>query len=174
MCRVFVRESTFKLPEDISLPVIMIGPGTGIAPMRAFLQEIKWRRDTYGSSKVGEADLYFGCRRFNEDYIYEEELLDYCKNDTLSRLEVAFSRDGPAKKYVQHLMIESKERLWDLISNKGAHVYVCGGTNMGKQVRDAFEDIISDLGDMTGDEATKYVKNMQDVRPQRYTQELWS
>ena len=71
-------------------------------------------------------------------------------------------------------MIESKERLWDLISNKGAHVYVCGGTNMGKQVRDAFEDIISDLGDMTGDEATKYVKNMQDVRPQRYTQELWS
>ena len=110
----------------------------------------------------------------NEDYIYEEELLDYCKNDTLSRLEVAFSRDGPAKKYVQHLMIESKERLWDLISNKGAHVYVCGGTNMGKQVRDAFEDIISDLGDMTGDEATKYVKNMQDVRPQRYTQELWS
>ena len=87
-CRVYVKQSTFKLPEDTSLPIILIGPGTGIAPMRAFLQERKWQRDTYGMNKVGETDLYFGCRRPDEDYIYEEELLSYTRDGTLTRLEL--------------------------------------------------------------------------------------
>ena len=173
MCRVFVKKSTFKLPTDVSIPVIMIGPGTGIAPMRAFLQEIKWRRETYGVDKVGDADLYFGCRRPTEDYIYEEELLSYAREGTLTRLEVAFSR-ADNKKYVQHLMLASKERLWKLISEQGAHVYVCGGTNMGKQVRETFEKIIAEVGNMNETKSMEYVKQMQDVRPQRYTQELWS
>ena len=88
MSRVFVKKSTFKLPEDTSLPIVMIGPGTGIAPMRAFLQERKWQRETYGLDNVGETDLYFGCRRPDEDYIYEDELLSYTRDGTLTRLEL--------------------------------------------------------------------------------------
>ena len=151
----------------------MIGPGTGIAPMRAFLQERKWQRDTYGTNKVGDTDLFFGCRRPEEDYIYEDELMRYTRDGTLTRLEVAFSRAGN-KKYVQHLMSDSAERLWTLISEGGAHVYVCGGTNMGKQVRETFEQIIVESGNMSAKEAAEFIKKMQDVRPQRYTQELWS
>tara|TARA_B110000208_G_C11670322_1_gene394970 strand:- start:148 stop:507 length:360 start_codon:yes stop_codon:yes gene_type:complete len=86
----------------------------------------------------------------------------------------AFSRANN-KKYVQHMMSDSGERLWNLISEQGAHVYVCGGTNMGKQVRETFEKIMLEFGGMTNTkDASSYIKKLQEARPQRYTQELWS
>tara|TARA_B100000795_G_scaffold89894_1_gene65421 strand:- start:1634 stop:1903 length:270 start_codon:yes stop_codon:yes gene_type:complete len=85
----------------------------------------------------------------------------------------AFSRAGN-KKYVQHLMVDSGERLWKLISERGAHIYVCGGTRMGKQVLETFQKIIVEHGNLETKKAANFIKDMQDVRPQRYTQELWS
>ena len=87
-CKVFVRPSTFNMPKDPSVPIIMVGPGTGIAPMRAFLQERRHQRATLGAGAVGETDLFFGCRRRHEDFIYEEELLSYTQDGTLTNLHL--------------------------------------------------------------------------------------
>ena len=174
--RVFVRTSTFNLPKDPSVPIIMVGPGTGIAPMRAFLQERRHQRKTLGNDRVGASILYFGCRRSQEDYIYHEELDGFVQDGTLTDLQVAFSREGKKKEYVQDLMLKSDQaqRICDLIVNNGAHFYVCGGTKMGNQVKKTLENIISSSGNMEAQAATAYVKAMQDTVPQRYVQELWS
>ena len=175
-CRVFVRPSTFNLPDKPSVPIIMIGPGTGIAPMRAFLQERRHQRETLGAEAVGETDLYFGCRRKNEDFIYEDELMEFTRDGTLTNLHLAFSREGAAgqKRYVQHIMEESSHaaRIWDLMSNHGAHIYVCGGTTMGQQVKATVENIIREQGRMSASKASAYMSGFQEGG--RYVQELWS
>ncbi|CAM9638921.1 unnamed protein product, partial [Ascophyllum nodosum] len=126
-CRVFVRESKFRLPADTTVPIVMIGPGTGVAPMRALLQERAWQKAQ--GSKVGRNVLYFGCRRRDQDYIYKVELEGYKADGTLDTLRLAFSREGPSKVYVQHLLREDAAEVWRLIRG-GAYVYVCGGTRM--------------------------------------------
>jgi NADPH-ferrihemoprotein reductase len=142
---VFVRPSTFKLPADPSVPVIMVGPGTGIAPMRAILQERKNQADA--GSTVGDTLLFFGCRRSDEDFIYEDELLGYTQDGTLTNLFTAFSREQSKKVYVQNKLAEEGERVWKLLSlSKPAYIYVCGGTSMGKDVLAAVEKIVQDNG----------------------------
>lgn len=121
---VHVRPSTFKLPSDASKPVIMVGPGTGVAPMRAFLQER--RHQKAAGQTVGDTVLFFGCRRRDDDFIYEDELMQYAQDGTLTTLELAFSREQPEKVYVQHKLRDKAQQLWDLIHNKGAYIYVCG------------------------------------------------
>eukprot|EP00903_Cladosiphon_okamuranus_P017375 g16006.t1 len=168
-CRVFVRESTFRLPADPSTPIIMIGPGTGVAPMRALLQERAWQK-TQGLS-VGRNVLYFGCRCRSQDYIYKDELEAYQADGTLDSLRLAFSRESSSKVYVQHLLREDAAEIWDLLE-VGAYVYVCGGTRMGTDVHNELNNIAQSRGLMGVDESKEYTKRLHNSG--RYVQELWS
>jgi len=131
-CQVFVRTSTFRLPQSPATPVIMVGPGTGIAPMRAFLQERAHQKEQ--GEDVGEAVLFFGCRNRDKDFIYEDELLSYTRSGALTSLETAFSRDQERKVYVQDLLREQQDKLRSLFDS-GAHFYVCGYVGPGACVR---------------------------------------
>lgn len=125
----------FRLPEDSSKPVIMVGPGTGVAPFRAFLQE----RDASGAS--GKNWLFFGDQHYNYDFLYQLEVQDYIKSGTLTNLDVAFSRDTPNKVYVQHKMLEKKAEILEWL-NQGAYFYVCGDEKfMAKDVDAALKEI---------------------------------
>lgn len=170
--RAVIKPSTFRLPSDVSKPIIMIGPGTGIAPMRAFLQERSLQRKQLGESAVGPSTLFFGCRKSGEDYIYREELEGYQRDGTLTALHLAFSRDGPQKVYVQHRIAEQADALWQQISAAGAYIYVCGATTMGHDVGAALEAIFQSKGGLTQAEAKKMMAALQDSG--RYCAELWS
>merc|ERR1712142_686293 len=123
---VYVRRSQFRLPNRPQTPVIMIGPGTGLAPFRGFIQERAWQKSQ--GKPVGPTVLYFGCRNKSQDYIYQDELEDYEK-DGLLTLHTAFSRDQKEKRYVTHCLRETGAAVWDLLDS-GAHLYVCGDARM--------------------------------------------
>ncbi|KAA0701679.1 NADPH--cytochrome P450 reductase [Triplophysa tibetana] len=120
----YIRKSQFRLPFKSSNPVIMIGPGTGIAPFMGFIQERAWLKEQ--AKDVGETVLFYGCRYKKEDFIYQEELEEFEKNKVLTELNVAFSRDQEQKVYVQHLLKNHKEAIWRLVHTDNAHIYVCG------------------------------------------------
>ena len=124
----------FRLPDDAGVPIIMIGPGTGLAPFRGFLQE-RAARKAKGAS-LGPAMLFFGCRHPDQDFLYADELKAFAAGG-ITELHTAFSRaDGP-KTYVQHLVAAQKDRVWSLIE-QGAIIYVCGdGGKMEPDVKAA-------------------------------------
>eukprot|EP01138_Halocafeteria_seosinensis_P007869 gb/GECG01008040.1/.p1 GENE.gb/GECG01008040.1/~~gb/GECG01008040.1/.p1 ORF type:complete len:732 (+),score=118.34 gb/GECG01008040.1/:1-2196(+) len=169
--KIFVRPSTFSLPDDPSRPVIMIGPGTGIAPMRAFLQERRYQRLQNGAT-VGPTVLFFGCRRRDEDFIYKDELEEFYGDGTLTHFYRAFSREGKEKVYVQHLLEQHGGAMWPLIHDQRGHVYVCGATSMGHDVHATLERIVEQHGNRSTEEAKQYVKEL--ANNGRYIQELWS
>ena len=128
---------------------------------------------------MGDTDLFFGCRRRSEDFIYEDELMNYTRDGTLTHLHLAFSRDGDRaaagqKRYVQHVMEEPPQaaRIWTLMSQQGAYIYVCGGTKMGQQVKATVEKVIRKQGRMSAKKASAYMSGFQEAG--RYVQELWS
>uniref|UniRef100_A0A3Q2NS41 NADPH--hemoprotein reductase n=1 Tax=Fundulus heteroclitus TaxID=8078 RepID=A0A3Q2NS41_FUNHE len=167
----YIRKSQFRLPFKASNPVIMIGPGTGIAPFMGFIQERGWLKEQ--GKDVGETVMYFGCRHKNEDYIYQEELEEAEKKGVLTQLNVAFSRDQAHKVYVQHDLKKNKEHVWKLIHTDNAHIYVCGDArNMAKDVQTAFYEIAEEFGGMTRTQATDYVKKL--MTKGRYSQDVWS
>lgn len=110
--RTFIQPSTFRLPQNLSTPIIMIGPGTGIAPMRAMIQERSHQKHTL-KQPVGPTILYFGCKRDTIDYLYKNELTSFQKEGTLTDCHLAFSRDGAEKQYVQHLLAKNITDTWD-------------------------------------------------------------
>ncbi|KAK0415662.1 hypothetical protein QR680_012048 [Steinernema hermaphroditum] len=170
---VFVRKSTMRLPHRLSTPIIMIGPGTGLAPFRGFLQERSWQKEQ--GKEIGEIVLYFGCRNPEHDYIYQEEMEGYKKNGVLSELHVAFSRlnnNGGKKVYVQNLLWENREHVWRMIDN-GSHIYVCGDArNMARDVQNTFSKIFTEVGGKTEAEAQKLFHDME--RQRRYQADVWS
>uniref|UniRef100_A0A1I7ZKU9 NADPH--hemoprotein reductase n=1 Tax=Steinernema glaseri TaxID=37863 RepID=A0A1I7ZKU9_9BILA len=170
---VFVRKSTMRLPHRLSTPIIMIGPGTGLAPFRGFLQERSWQKEQ--GKEIGQIDLYFGCRNPEHDYIYKEELEAYKDNGVLSEMHVAFSRvnaNGGKKVYVQHLLWENREHVWQMIEN-GSHIYVCGDArNMARDVQNTFSRIFTEVGGKTEAEAQKLFHDME--RQRRYQADVWS
>jgi len=165
---VFVRASAFRLPTDPATPVVMVGPGTGVAPFRAFIQEMQ----TLALKRSGRTMLYFGCRHKSKDYIYESELGDALKKGTLTDLRLAFSRDSKEKVYVQHLMAKDAKQLWKLLHSGGAHVYICGGTSMGREVVSSLQEIAISQGRMSAEAAVGFVKDLTGAG--RLVQELWS
>ncbi|ETV88103.1 hypothetical protein H257_01459 [Aphanomyces astaci] len=167
--RMTIRKSTFKLPPSPETPVILVGPGTGIAPMRAFLQERHAQKQA--GETVGATWLFFGCRRQSEDYLYQQELETYQASGTLSDLHVAFSRDSAQKVYVQHLIRQQGAALWKVLA-AGGYVYVCGATLMGTDVHKAFVELVQTHGAKSVVDATRYVQDLQ--HNHRYIQELWS
>ncbi|XP_070591245.1 NADPH--cytochrome P450 reductase isoform X2 [Erythrolamprus reginae] len=167
----YVRKSQFRLPFKCNTPIIMIGPGTGIAPFIGFIQERGWLKQQ--GKEVGETVLYFGCRHEKEDYIYKDELAKFVKEGALTQLNVAFSRDQKEKIYVQHLLKKNKEHVWKLISEGNGHIYVCGDArNMARDVQNAFYEIVAEYGKMDQQQAVDYVKKL--MTKGRYSLDVWS
>jgi sulfite reductase (NADPH) flavoprotein alpha-component len=163
---VFVQQSHgFRLPVDDSTPVIMVGPGTGVAPFRAFLQE------RAAQKAAGRNWLFFGDQKSECDFLYREELLDYERRGVLARLDAAFSRDQSAKVYVQHRMQEHGADLWRWIE-QGAHFYVCGDAKrMARDVDAALCEIVAEHGRRSSAEAKDYVHRMS--LEKRYARDVY-
>jgi sulfite reductase (NADPH) flavoprotein alpha-component len=155
----------FGLPADPSAPIIMIGPGTGIAPFRAFLYE------RMASKASGRSWLFFGHQRRDHDFFYEDELAGMKAAGALTRLSLAWSRDGSEKFYVQDRMRQLGRELWAWLAD-GAHIYVCGDAKrMAKDVERAWVEIVAAHGARTTDEAIAFVANLK--RSGRYQQDVY-
>jgi sulfite reductase (NADPH) flavoprotein alpha-component len=156
------RSPHFRLPEDHTKPVIMVGPGTGIAPFRGFLYE----REAVGAA--GRNWLFFGDQKESTDFLYQDELFRFKKNGLLTQFSTAFSRDQPEKIYVQQRMLENAAELWAWLE-EGAHFYVCGDAQrMAKDVDAALHTIVEQAGQKSKEEADAYLKKLKaDHRYQR-------
>ena len=155
--QVFVHSNpNFRLPADPDAPIIMVGPGTGVAPFRAFVED----REESGAG--GKSWLFFGDRRFRTDFLYQVEWLRWLKLGVLTRLDVAFSRDQGTKVYVQHRMLEKGRELYGWLQ-EGAHFYVCGSVNpMAADVHATLVGIVQSEGGKSKEEAEAYVAGLRE------------
>jgi len=167
----FIRKSTIRLPHRPNVPVIMIGPGTGFAPFRGFIQDRDCLRKE--GKEIGAMILYFGCRKSKEDYIYRDEIEQWKTDGTLTEIHLAFSRDQHEKTYVQHNLWNNRENTWKMMDEMQAHVYVCGDArNMAREVIDVFHRIVREIGGKTEQESIEYMKKMETTK--RYQADVWS
>ncbi|AST81204.1 TPA: NADPH-dependent assimilatory sulfite reductase flavoprotein subunit [Citrobacter farmeri] len=164
--RVFIEHNdNFRLPTNPETPVIMIGPGTGIAPFRAFMQQ------RAADEASGKNWLFFGNPHFTEDFLYQVEWQRYVKEGVLSRIDLAWSRDQKEKIYVQDKLREQGAELWRWI-NDGAHIYVCGDANrMAKDVEQALLDVIAEFGAMDAESADEFLSELRVER--RYQRDVY-
>lgn len=164
--RVFIEHNdNFRLPSNPQTPVIMIGPGTGIAPFRAFMQQ----RAADGAE--GKNWLFFGNPHFTEDFLYQVEWQRYVKEGVLSRIDLAWSRDQKEKVYVQDKLRQQGAELWRWI-NDGAHIYVCGDANrMAKDVEQALLEVIAEFGGMDIEAADEFLSELRIER--RYQRDVY-
>ncbi|QOL27205.1 assimilatory sulfite reductase (NADPH) flavoprotein subunit [Thalassotalea sp. LPB0316] len=161
--KVFVEENNnFRLPQDDSTDVIMIGPGTGVAPFRAFMQE-REARDAEGRNW-----MFFGDQTFTQDFLYQVEWQNYLKSGLLTKMDVAFSRDQAEKVYVQHRIKENAAEVYQWLE-AGAHLYICGDANrMAKDVHQALIEVVAEQGGKSLEQAEDYLKALRsDKRYQR-------
>ncbi len=166
--RIGVRTSGFRPPADPQAPMLMVGPGTGVSPLIAFLQyrEALQKQGT----TLGEACLYFGCRD-RTDLIYGKRLINWRNQGVLSGLEVAFSRLTDKKVYVQGLMQEKATELWQLLSHPQCHYYVCGDAKMADDVFETFMAIAITSGKLSHVEAAAFFDQMK--REKRFHTDVW-
>jgi sulfite reductase (NADPH) flavoprotein alpha-component len=164
--KIFVQESHgFRPPANGDTPMIMVGPGTGIAPFRAFLEE----RQAAGAK--GKNWLFFGDQTRAADFLYAEQLAAWQRSGLLARLDLAFSRDQPEKIYVQHLMLDNAAEFWAWLES-GAHFYVCGdASRMARDVDAALHKIIEIAGGKSADKAKAYVAKLK--TDQRYQRDVY-
>ncbi|MDP2636313.1 MULTISPECIES: assimilatory sulfite reductase (NADPH) flavoprotein subunit [unclassified Pseudoalteromonas] len=167
-CKVKVfseHNDNFRLPSNDDTPVIMVGPGTGIAPFRAFLQE----RDSREAS--GKNWLFFGNPHFTQDFLYQVEIQGYLKSGLLSKVDVAFSRDQADKVYVQDKLRQNSKDVFAWLE-AGAHIYICGDANrMAKDVHNALVDIISENTGKSFEESDQYLKDLRSAN--RYQKDVY-
>lgn len=161
----FHAANHFRLPADLTKPVIMVGPGTGIAPFRAFLEERQ------ATQAPGKNWLFFGDQKRATDFLYHEQITAWVKSGHLTRLDTAFSRDQEEKIYVQTRMLQAASELWQWLE-EGAHFYVCGDAKrMARDVDDALHQIIQTQGGKTVEEAAAYVAEMKKIK--RYARDVY-
>lgn len=163
---VFIEHNdNFRLPENDDTPIIMVGPGTGIAPFRAFMQE----RDARDAE--GDNWLFFGDQTFTQDFLYQTEWQGYLKSGLLTRIDLAFSRDQEHKIYVQDRLRENAKAVYEYLEN-GAHIYICGDmSRMAKDVHQALADIIAEQGGKTAEQAEEYLKELRNNK--RYQKDVY-
>ncbi|MBL4966433.1 assimilatory sulfite reductase (NADPH) flavoprotein subunit [Bacillus halotolerans] len=163
---VYVQHNqNFKLPNDPETPIIMVGPGTGVAPFRSFMQE----REETGAE--GKAWMFFGDQHFVTDFLYQTEWQNWLKDGVLTKMDVAFSRDTEEKVYVQHRMLEQSAELFEWLQ-EGAAVYICGDEkHMAHDVHNTLLDIIEKEGNMTREKAEVYLADMQQQK--RYQRDVY-
>ncbi|KAI9259678.1 hypothetical protein BDA99DRAFT_513913 [Phascolomyces articulosus] len=168
---VHIRRSQFKLPRNTKSPIIMVGPGTGVAPFRGFVHE-RVHQKQHGK-EVGPTVLFYGCRHSEQDFLYKEEwpqLFEILGEG--SEMITAFSRETDKKVYVQHRLKEHGERMWDLLQ-KNASLYICGDAkNMARDVQQTFIEFAQTYGGKTEQEAHDYIKNLRNSG--RYQEDVWS
>ena len=163
---IFVQPNkNFRLPADGNTPIIMVGPGTGVAPFRSFIEH----RDALDAQ--GKSWLFFGDQRFTYDFLYQLEWQDYLKNGSLTKLDLAFSRDQPEKVYVQDRMLEKGAELYAWLE-EGAHFYVCGdASRMAADVHEALISVVKNYGAKTREEAEEYVEGLKKAK--RYQRDVY-
>lgn len=162
---IFLASSHFRLPEDPDADVIMVGPGTGVAPYRAFMQERK------AQGAKGRNWLFFGSQHEATDYLYKDDFEAFQKEGLLNKIDLAFSRDQAQKVYVQDRMIEHKEELWQWIDN-GAYFYVCGDMKrMAKDVDATLHLIAQEMGKMDEAAAKEFIKKLKKMS--RYQRDVY-
>ena len=164
--RVFVEHNdNFRLPQSDDTAVIMIGPGTGVAPFRAFMQE-REARDAGGDNW-----MFFGDQTFTQDFLYQTEWQNYLKSGLLTRMDVAFSRDQAEKIYVQDRLKEQAAEVFAWLE-RGAHLYICGDANrMAKDVHQTLNEIIQEHGKLTAEQAEDYLKSLRSNK--RYQKDVY-
>ncbi len=156
----------FHLPEDPETPIIMIGPGTGVAPFRAYLQERK------ATGAKGKNWLFFGSQHESCDFAYGDEFTAYLKEGLLARLDCAWSRDQAQKVYVQHKMAENAAEIWKWIHAQGAYFFVCGDARrMAKDVDAALRKIVQEQGGKNVEQANEYVEKLKNEK--RYKRDVY-
>ncbi|MEC5273387.1 assimilatory sulfite reductase (NADPH) flavoprotein subunit [Caldifermentibacillus hisashii] len=166
MLPIYVDQNpNFKLPSNPDTPIIMIGPGTGVAPFRAFLQE----REAEGIT--GKSWLFFGDQHFSSDFLYQVEWQKWLKNGVLTKMDVAFSRDQAEKVYVQHRMLEKRKEFYQWLE-EGAVVYVCGDEkHMARDVHQTILTILEKEGGLTSEQAAVYLDQMR--KQKRYQRDVY-
>jgi sulfite reductase (NADPH) flavoprotein alpha-component len=156
----------FHLPDDGNVPIVMIGPGTGVAPFRAFLQD---RRAT---GAKGKNWLFFGAQREGCDYAYRDDFDNFKREGILTRLDCAWSRDQAHKIYVQHKLLENAAEIWKWIDSEGGQFFVCGDARrMAKDVDAALRKIVQEQGGKSVDEANEYVEKLKSEK--RYKRDVY-
>ncbi|KXS20551.1 hypothetical protein M427DRAFT_66526 [Gonapodya prolifera JEL478] len=187
----FIRKSTFKLPKDPRVPVIMVGPGTGVAPFRGFVRDRVF--DAEKGLEVGPTYLFYGCRRPDQDYLYHDEweqvnkqVAEWKEREEREggpqsgqprsfdlRIITAFSRAQAQKVYVQHRILEHGEAVWDLLENKKGNLYICGeAKNMAKDVQAVMQQLALQFGGKADEEAAK--SWFKDLKAKgRYAEDVW-
>lgn len=156
----------FHLPEHPDIPIIMVGPGTGVAPFRAYLQERK------ATGAKGKNWLFFGSQRQRCDFAYGEEFEAFKKEGVLTRLDCAWSRDQAEKIYVQHRMNDNAAEIWKWLDAKGAHFFVCGDAKrMAKDVDAMLRKIVKEQGGKSVDQANEYVEKLKSDK--RYKRDVY-
>jgi sulfite reductase (NADPH) flavoprotein alpha-component len=156
----------FHLPEDPKTPIIMIGPGTGVAPFRAYLQERK------ATEAKGKNWLFFGAQHESCDFAYGDEFEAYLKEGILTRLDCAWSRDQAQKVYVQHKMSENAAEIWKWIDDEGAYFFVCGDARrMAKDVDATLRKIVQEQGGKSVEQAYEYVEKLKNEK--RYKKDVY-
>lgn len=159
------QNKNFRLPASGDTPIIMVGPGTGVAPFRAFVEH----RAALGHQ--GQSWLFFGDQRYSYDFLYQLEWQDHLANGALTRLDVAFSRDQPEKVYVQHRMLERAKELFAWLE-EGAHFYVCGdASRMAHDVHEALLQIIEKIGGKSRESAELYLEELK--KSKRYQRDVY-
>jgi sulfite reductase alpha subunit-like flavoprotein len=166
--RMGVRTSTFRPPSDPDAVMLMVGPGTGVSPLIAFLQ---YREALlHQGQPLSDATLYFGCRNYN-DFLYQEQIQTWQSKGVLSGLEVAFSRLGEQKVYVQNLMQQKPQETWKLLNHPKCHYYVCGDAKMADDVFEVMMAIAKTEGKLSHIEAVEFFDKMK--RENRFFSDVW-
>ncbi len=168
--RIAVRSSHFRLPEDPEAPILMIGPGTGIAPLISFCQHREALFKADPPHELGSSTLYFGCRNLN-DFLYRDQLESWKRQGILNELEVAFSRISEEKVYVQHLLQKNSREIWELLRDPRCHYYVCGDSKMADDVYDVLLSIAHDEGRLSYLETVDFFDRMKAEK--RFTTDVW-
>jgi len=168
---IYMNKAEFKLPKKISAPVVMVGPGTGLAPFRGFIQERQEQKK--GGCKTGETVMFFGCRSKSYDYIYQADLEAAEADGSLTNLLVAFSRDQAEKVYVQHLVEQQAALIYRLLIEEGGHFYICGdAAEMARDVQAALLKAVETAGGLSTEEAGKKIQELKDSH--RFQLDVWA